>query len=278
MFSKNYYCLVAGLREWTLDADTKGFDAKAIVDDILEELSSDDARAVRLLHTGYDCQNIIARREGRTYHNPLGNLSAEQIDEILGGKYDLLPRSLAEVMAAYADPEGEHAEEVDVDARFEKSLFEAYYSELASSKCRFLREWGAFDRNLRNIAAAVAARVVSRPIDSVVVGSGDVVEQLVRSSAADFGLRGELPYIDSVITAIADESNLVEKEHKIDLIRWNQAEELTVFDYFNINTILSYIVKVDIVARWSVLNPEKGRQMLDRLMRELDAKELVNKQ
>ncbi|MDE7128833.1 MAG: DUF2764 domain-containing protein, partial [Alistipes sp.] len=105
-----------------------------------------------------------------------------------------------------------------------------------------------------------------------------VVEQLVRSSAADFGLRGELPYIDSVITAIADESDLVEKEHKIDLIRWNQADELSVFDYFNINTILSYIVKVDIVARWSVLSPEKGRQMLDRLMSELDAKELVNKQ
>ncbi|MDE7129374.1 MAG: DUF2764 domain-containing protein, partial [Alistipes sp.] len=174
MFSKNYYCLVAGLREWTLDADTKGFDAKAIVGEILEDLSAGDAEAVRLLHTGYDCQNIIARREGRTYHNPLGNLSPDQVEEVLGGRYDALPRSLAAVMAAYADPEGEHAESIDVESRFEKSLFEAYYAELAASKCRFLREWGAFDRNLRNIAAAVAARVASRPIDEVVVGSGDV--------------------------------------------------------------------------------------------------------
>lgn len=278
MLAKNYYCLVAGLREWTLDADTKGFDAKAIVADIVEELSSDDARAVRLLHTVYDCQNIIARRAGRTYHNPLGNLSPEEVEEVIGGRYEALPRSLAAVMAAYADPEGEHAENIDVNTRFERSLYEAYYDELAASKCRFLREWGAFDRNLRNITAAVTARMASRPIDEVTVGSGDVVEQLVRSSAADFGLRGELPYIDAVITAIADESNLVEKEHKIDLIRWNEAEELSVFDYFNINTILAYIVKVDIVARWSLLSPEKGREMLDRLMRELDGKELVNKQ
>ncbi len=105
-----------------------------------------------------------------------------------------------------------------------------------------------------------------------------MVEQLTRSSAADFGLRGELPYIDAVITAVADEGDLIAKEHKIDLIRWNEADEMTVFDYFNINYILAYLVKVNIVARWSVLNPEKGREMLDRLMRDLDGKELVNKQ
>ena len=36
MFTTNYYCLVAGLKEYSLDADTKGFDAKAIVGEILE--------------------------------------------------------------------------------------------------------------------------------------------------------------------------------------------------------------------------------------------------
>ena len=32
MFDKNYYCLVAGLREYSLDADTKGFNARAIIE------------------------------------------------------------------------------------------------------------------------------------------------------------------------------------------------------------------------------------------------------
>ena len=36
MFDKNYYCLVAGLREYSLDADTKGFNARAIIEEILE--------------------------------------------------------------------------------------------------------------------------------------------------------------------------------------------------------------------------------------------------
>ena len=36
MFGSNYYCLVAGLREYTLEADAKGFDARAIVSEIPE--------------------------------------------------------------------------------------------------------------------------------------------------------------------------------------------------------------------------------------------------
>ena len=65
MFATNYYCLVAGLREYALDSDSKGFDAAAIVSEILEELTADDARQVRLLFGYYDCGNLCALRAGR---------------------------------------------------------------------------------------------------------------------------------------------------------------------------------------------------------------------
>ena len=106
-------------------------------------------------------------------------------------------------------------------------------------------------------------------------GSRQIVEQLQRSSASDFGLRGELQYLDAAIAAIADEQNLVEKEHKIDLVRWEQASELAGFDYFNINAILSYLAKINIVARWALLDPKRGREMFERIMAELDGKELI---
>ena len=99
----------------------------------------------------------------------------------------------------------------------------------------------------------------------------------LKIKSADFGLRGELPYIDAVIAAVNDEANLVEKEHKIDLIRWNEATELATFDYFDINTILSYLARVNIVARWTQLDAVRGREMFDRLMAELDGRELVNR-
>lgn len=277
MFSTNYYTLVAGLREYALDADVKGFDARGIVDEILDGVSPADARQVRLLYAYYDCENLIALRNGCSAHNELGNLSREEVEEALR-QPDLLPAEVAAVVRAYADPEGEQAESIDTSRRFERSVMEAYYLACARSKSRFLREWSAFDRNLRNITAAVSARNAGLAGEEVTVGGGEVVEQLHRSSAADFGLRGELTYVDQLIAALSDEENLVEKEHKIDQIRWREAVELATFDYFNINAILSYLARIDIVARWSKLDERRGREMFERLVAELDGKELINNQ
>lgn len=274
MFEKNYYSLVAGLKEYTLDADTKGFDAREIVAEIMEDLSAGDADAVRLMYGYYDCENIIALRAGRTAYNPLGNIAREELaEELSSPKY--LPAAVARVVRAYAEPEGEDAEGLDMSRSFEKALLTAYYEECAKSGCRFLREWSEFDRTLRNVSAAAVARTAGRSIDGAIIGGGDIADQLQRSSAADFGLRGEVAYIDAVISAVNDEQNLVEKEHKIDLIRWEQASELAGFDYFNINAILSYLAKINIVARWALLSPKRGREMFERIMAELDGKELV---
>ena len=280
MFSKEYYYLVAGLKEWTLESDAKGFDVAEIRDEILEAISDSDRQAVRELYAYYDCENIIAVHAGRDRYNPLGNLSKEEVEAVFSERcYSKLPKAVAEVVKRYNEADDdERDDEVALDDRFERAVFEAYYLGLEKSKCSFLKAWGEFDRNLRNIAAAVAAREANRSISDVVVGRGEVVEQLTRSSAADFGLRGELQYIDSVIAAVSDERNIVEKERKIDAIRWAEAEDIVVFDFFNINFILSYLVKVNIVARWNMLSPEVGRRMLERLMQELDSKELVNKQ
>ena len=123
MFATNYYTLVAGLREYALDADTKGFDASAIVAEIFEALTDRDARQVRLLDAYYDCENLAALRAGRSAFSPLGNLSREELAEELK-RPSRLPEELARVVRAYNDPEGEDAETVDTARRFEKSLFE----------------------------------------------------------------------------------------------------------------------------------------------------------
>lgn len=278
MFATDYYCLVAGLREYALDADTKGFDARAIVDEVIDGVSARDARQVRLLYGYYDCENLAALRAERTACNPLGLLTREELEEELRNPARM-PEAVARVIRAYADPEGEEALEIDTTQRFERALFGAYYTVCEAAESRFLREWSAFDRNLRNIAAAVSARAAGRAVEETVVGGGEVVEQLQRSSAADFGLRGELPYVDAVIAAVNEEANLVEKEHKLDLVRWREALELAVFDYFDIDALLSYLVRVNIVARWSRLDPARGRELFARLVEGLDARQLIeNKQ
>ena len=280
MFSTEYYCLVASLREWTLDSDTKGFDVREILDEILDELTANDRKAVELLYAYYDCENIIALRNNRNRHNDLGNLSIEELKDVLENRnYAKLPECVAKVVKLYNEADDEERdEEVSLDDNFQRAIFDAYYKDLAASKASFLNKWGEFDRTLRNISAAVAAREAGRAIKDVTVGGGEIVAQLAQSSAADFGLRGELQYIDAVISAITEEQNIVEKERKIDAIRWAEAEDVAVYDYFTINYILSYLVKVNIVARWTLLSPEVGREMLNKLIASLDASKIVEKQ
>lgn len=276
MFRTEYYCLVAGLKEYTLDGDAKGFDAAAIVADVCDELTAADAAQVRLLYGYYDCENLIALRAGRSAFDPLGNFTREELEEELKAPRRL-PEPLARVVRAYADPEGEDAETVDTAQRFETSLFTAYYELCRRRGGRFLTAWSVFDRTLRNVAAAVTARTAGRTVEEAIVGEGDTEQQLRRSSAADFGLRGELPYVDAVIAAVNDEANLVEKEHKIDLIRWNEAVELATFNYFDIDAILSYLVRINIVARWTRLDAARGRELFARLMADLDGRALIER-
>lgn len=276
MFGSNYYTLVSGFREYALDAETKGLDIDALLTETDEVLSARDRKSVHLLYLYYDCENLVALRNGSTAHNRLGRLTAEELEAGLVSP-SRLPERVARVVRAYANPEGEDANSTDTAQPFARSLFAAYYDECAASGARFLREWSEFDRTLRNVIAAATARAQGVAIDTVTVGDGEVVEQLQRSSAADFGLRGELAYIDAVIATVNDEHNLLDKERKIDRIRWDMASELSTFDYFDINAVLAYLVKVNLVARWTLLDRKYGKQMFERLMAELDGKELVNK-
>ena len=276
MFSSSYYALVAGFREYTLDAETKGFDLNEILAEVGEALSASDMKVVELLYAYYDCENLIARHNSSSAHNPLGRLSAEEVAEELQSPSRLIA-PLAKVVRAYAAPESEEAEDMDLTQPFAKSLMTAYYKACEGSKSRLLREWAKCDRTIRNIIAATVARSQGIAIETVVVGEDSAVESLLRSSAADFGLRAELPYVEALVSAVSDERNFIEKERKIDNIRWAELSELSTFDYFDLNAVVAYLAKMNMVARWASLDRKVGREMFDRLVAELDGKEMINK-
>ena len=274
MFSSSYYTLVAGFREYALDSDTKGFDVKAILEEVFEALSSSDAKAVKLLYAYYDCENLISHHNGSSTYNPLGLLSSEEIDEELRQPSRLIA-PLAKVVRDYVLPADEDGEEVDLSQSFAKALMTAYYKACAASGSRLLKEWSTADRTIRNIVAATLARRQGVAVESVVVGGDSVAAALSRSSAADFGLRTEIPYVEPLIAAVVDEHNMVEKERKIDNIRWSALSELSSFYYFDVNAVIAYLVKVNMVARWAALDAKVGRELFDRLVSELNSADIT---
>ena len=279
--AKNYYCLVAGLREYSLDGDAKGFDAREVIDEIAEELSREDALALRGWMLFHDVCNMVNMANHREGFSTLGNFSREELEAQMEAPTEL-PRELSEVVELFAevgrgevDADDERLTRIDVSRPMSTELFAAYYRYCSRSRCRFLREWSEADRNLRNITAAITAREKGLTIAEYMVGDGEVVQQLSRSSAADFGLKGEITYIDSLIGALSDNENLLDKEHRMDMIRWGIAEEIATFDYFNIGFLLSYVVRLSLVHRWSRLDEQRGREMFSRLVASLGATEHI---
>ena len=117
----------------------------------------------------------------------------------------------------------------------------------------------------------MTARRKGLSVGEKLVGGGEVVAQLSRSSAADFGLKGELGYVDTLVAALSEGGNLLDKEHRIDSVRWAIAEEIATFDYFNINLLLSYVARLCLVHRWAMLDADRGMAMFRTLVAQLGA-------
>ncbi len=272
MFANEYIALIAGLREYSLESDVKGLDLGAILSEVFDELTASDALLVYQLYGLYDCENIVSTFNKSSRRNPLALMSEEQIEALLRGEEMdgcWLSEGMLAVIERYTSSGNDVA--ISTEESFSSALYAAYYATVESSKNKMLKEWSRSERSLRNITAALGARATDRAVESVLVGSGDIVDQIKRSSAADFALRGELTYIDSLMAAVGDSTNIIDQEHKIDQIRWEIVDELSQMEYFTMDALLAYLVRVNMVVRWQKLNPEYGREVFERLITSLKA-------
>ena len=109
-----------------------------------------------------------------------------------------------------------------------------------------------------------------------VIGSNEFAVALRTSNAKDFGLTLDYPYVEKVI-ALMDNDNLVERERGLDLIIWHFLDEAVTFDYFSLERVISYMLRLMIVERWSKMSSESGRkvfmEMVDRFRKSFQFEE-----
>ena len=116
-----------------------------------------------------------------------------------------------------------------------------FYRNIRQTRNDFLIDWFDFDRKLR---LAKVAHLEGKPVME------------------------EFPELDKaeIIFKVED---LLQREKLLDHLAWNKAAELVDFDIFTIETILSLITRLHIVARWNRLDPEAGAQLFRRLVDEV---------
>ena len=152
-------------------------------------------------------------------------------------------------------------------------LTELFYEECTQYKNPFIRDWFSFERDLRNLLAAVAVRGIVRAKDDVdrraimeksVLGRNEIADAILKSSAPDFSVSSMLSW--SPVVMAQDPAALTENEKRLDRLRWDMAGELTALAGFGIETVMAFLVRFILVHRWLALDAVTGKRMFEALV------------
>ena len=266
----NYYCLVTGLPELSLEDGKLSYTVANFKTEIYPELSKSDKKLVDLFYLKYDNQNLLALLKDKeaVVDQSLGNYSADELlDVIASFKEETAPDKK---FPSYFYEFSELYLNTPEEERFgiEDKLHGFYYHYAMKCGNKFVSDWFELNLNVNNILAAMAARKYKMDVAKVAVGTNFVAEALRSSNARDFGLADDLEYFEQ-LTRINDTVDLVEREKKIDLLKWNWMEDNTFFNYFTIEKIFVFLMKLEMIERWVSLDKEKGNEMFRKLIDQL---------
>ncbi len=260
---QNYYCLVAGLPNITIDDTKLSYGSADFLSDMEEYVGKDNFKYFKLFKYKIDNENLFKAMIKHT-HDFIsgGEYSQEEIDEAIEE-----PVNVAEYMNEFITEY--HDEEFDKDVD-KKRLTQLYYDFILKSKNEFVSEWFEMELNFKNIFSALNCRKHELPIEGELIEFNHVSEAITKSSSRDFGLSAEYPYIDQLLS-IFEIEDLLQREKAIDMLKWNWLDEGTFFNYFTVEKLISYYIKLQMIERWISLDPETGKEMFEKLINDLES-------
>lgn len=266
----NYYALVAGLPDILPDDKKVSFTSIELRNNLQEELKPSDYHLVELLYMPFDHVNFLnlffkTDKEWDTR----GNFSRERMEKFIDRKH-YETADIEEVLVYFSEYlECIHGEECVEDYfEAERKLNEMYYTYLASSPNAFLQSMARYQQNIGNLMTALNGRKFDVNIEEKLIGNDEVTAALKKSRTRDFGLANEIDGVEQLVQ-IFESENLMERELKIDRHKWQFLDEITFFNYFSVEKVLAFIQKLFMVERWLQLDPEKGREMFNKLLEDL---------
>ena len=145
----------------------------------------------------------------------------------------------------------------------DENLNSEFYLKALTHKDKFIREYFRFDLNVRNAKVKYLNKALGRPADKDVLSFPEgTPEQVMEFISEEFE---EAAALDNVLGA----GDILSRERGLDDLMWAKIDNLTLFNYFDIDVILGFIAKLNIVARWFKLDEQTGREMFKRLVDEV---------
>ncbi|MDO4703923.1 DUF2764 family protein [Tannerella sp.] len=266
-----YYYLIAGLPDIALDDGKRTYTVADFKHEVMPMLSAGDQKRFAYFFLQYDNRNVLSFLQKKEIPwDERGNIPYEAIEQLYQAlredeappRHTAVPAYIREFMKEYlvAMEKGETSE-----VPWEDRLSARYYQYAMEVKNDFMAQWFELNLNIGNILAALNCRKYDLDRKRFLVGENEVAEALRTSNARDFGLSETLDYLPELLR-IAEETDLLMREKKIDLLKWNWLEEHTFFKTFDFESVFAYLLRIEMIERWTALDKVSGEQTFRRMV------------
>lgn len=266
-----YYYLIAGLPELQLDDQKLKMSLSDFKNELDDHLSSFDRKVIAYFFMQFDNENLLKYLHNKEAElNPLGNLTSTQFDEMLMRFKETDNPNEPFIHSYFKQFVPAFLSEMPVypQMSWADQLTSLYYDFASKSKNEFVAEWFNFNLNISNVLAAVNCMKYGYNREASIIGSSEIAEAIRTSNSKDFGIAPLFPEVEELIR-LADEADILERERKIDLIRWNWLEEKGFFHYFDVEHIFVYLVRLQLLSRWVKLEKESGLKVFREMISSL---------
>ncbi len=255
ILKNNYYCFIAGLPEIFLDDRKLALSVNGFRELAREALKKEDVKLMELFFLPADNKQVLRLLNKMAPDTNLETVyPLQRLEDEISEPTNSLPIYLNRFIADFK------REHLKYDVSPENVLSWMYYDYLMKSGSKFVRNYAEFVMNVKNLETALTCRKYGKEIAPEIVGDNVFSKALRTSNSKDFGLAMEFPYAEKVISLMGN-TNLVERERGLDLLLWDYIEDAVVYEYFSMEKVLSFMLELMIVERWSKMSSESGRKV-----------------
>ncbi|WP_394772571.1 DUF2764 family protein [Mucilaginibacter sp.] len=256
MNKHQYFYIISGLPNLSIQDAHLPFPAKVFLDDLKYKIDQQDFHLLSILYYGRDSRNLLqVLFDKKAVMHFEGRYSLQELKKGIEGDFSL-PRYMNDFIREFKE-NGTWTPE----AEWETKLTEGYFKEAQETGNEFLNQWMEFELNLKNLLLGMTNRKQALPFSEFVIEANEIATLMKESPTADFSTRVSIDFIKQ-IEKIIEIENLIERENKIDALRWKKLEEMTFLNYFTIEAILGFTIKLMIIERWTILKHEQVNDFL----------------
>ena len=266
-----YYYLISGIPELQLDDQKLKISLSDFKTELKNNLSVSDYNLISYFFIQFDNKNLLALLANpEASMEELGNLEREEMLDIIQQFKETDNPAGKNIYTHFRQFLPDYLIETPIfpNLSWEDQLTTLYYDYAIGCKNQFISEWYRFNLNITNIIIGVNCRKFGYDREKSIVGTSEVADAIRKSNARDFGIAPVFPEVEEVIR-IAEETDLFERERKMDMLKWNWLEEKGFFHFFDMEHLFVYLIRLELLERWVHLEKETGNKVFREMIGQL---------